>query len=61
MNRLLTIKSKEDILSEYRQTPIGKLIEYHNLNQIFGKLQWRCCFFGNFVFWKCKDFSYKNI
>ena len=38
MNRLLTIKSKEDILSEYRQTPIGKLIEYHNLNQIFGKL-----------------------
>ncbi|OFX41462.1 MAG: carbonic anhydrase [Bacteroidetes bacterium GWA2_32_17] len=35
MNRLLTIKSKEDILPEYLQTPIGKLIEYHNLNQNF--------------------------
>jgi carbonic anhydrase len=33
MNRLLSILSKEDILSEYRQTPIGLLLEYHNLDR----------------------------
>jgi carbonic anhydrase len=33
MNRLLSILSNEDILSEYRQTPIGLLLEYHNLNR----------------------------
>lgn len=33
MNRLLSIQSSDDILPEYRQTPIGLLLEYHNLNR----------------------------
>ncbi len=33
MNRLLTISSKEDILPPYRGTPIGLLLEYHNLER----------------------------
>jgi len=33
MNRLITVASKEDILPQYRQTPIGLLLEYHNLGR----------------------------
>jgi carbonic anhydrase len=33
MNRLLPITSKEDILPEYRDTSVGLLLEYHNLNR----------------------------
>lgn len=33
MNRLLEIHSLQDILPEYRNTPIGDLLEYHNLNR----------------------------
>ncbi|HLF36096.1 MAG TPA: carbonic anhydrase [Cyclobacteriaceae bacterium] len=33
MNRLINISSPEDILPEYRQTPIGLLLEYHNLDR----------------------------
>ena len=33
MNRLITISSTSDIFSEYRETPIGLLLEYHNLNK----------------------------
>ena len=33
MNRLLPIQSMEDIPLEYQQTPIGLLLEYHNLNR----------------------------
>ena len=33
MKRLISINSINDILPEYRQTPIGLLIEYHNLNR----------------------------
>jgi len=33
MNRLLSIQSVDDILPEYRQTPIGLLLEFHNLNR----------------------------
>ena len=33
MNRLITITKKEDIITEYRQTPIELLLEYHNLNR----------------------------
>ncbi len=33
MTRLIPINSKEDILPKYRDTPIGLLIEYHNLNR----------------------------
>jgi carbonic anhydrase len=33
MNELISINSPEDILPQYQQTPIGQLIEYHNLNR----------------------------
>jgi len=33
MNRLLPISSERDILPQYRGTPIGLLLEYHNLNR----------------------------
>jgi carbonic anhydrase len=33
MNRLIAIKTSDDILPEYRETPIGQLLEYHNLNK----------------------------
>jgi carbonic anhydrase len=33
MNRLLPINSKQDIPSEYNDTPLGQLLEYHNLNK----------------------------
>jgi carbonic anhydrase len=33
MNKLTPITKKEDILPEYRNTPIGLLLEYHNLGK----------------------------
>ena len=33
MNRLISIESVEEIPSEFRQTPIGLLLEYHNLDR----------------------------
>jgi carbonic anhydrase len=33
MNNLIPVHKIEDILSEYRDTPIGWLLEYHNLNR----------------------------
>lgn len=33
MKNLISINSYEDILPEYRNTPIGLLLEYHNLNR----------------------------
>ena len=33
MNRLIGISKTEDIFTEYRQTPIGLLLEYHNLDR----------------------------
>jgi len=35
MDRLLAVGSKGDILPTYRETPIGKLFEYHNLGRPF--------------------------
>ncbi|MEK7819408.1 MAG: carbonic anhydrase [Bacteroidota bacterium] len=35
MNRIVKISSAEDIFPEYRNTPIGLLLEYHNLNKQF--------------------------
>src|SRR5258706_14285890 len=35
MNRLITISSKDDIPPNYRGTPIGLLLEYHNLDRPF--------------------------
>ncbi len=33
MNRLLPVTSKEDIPVQYRETPVGLLLEYHNLGR----------------------------
>jgi carbonic anhydrase len=33
MNRLIAVKTKEDIFPELRGTPIGLLLEYHNLDR----------------------------
>ena len=33
MNRLIAVSAKEDIFPEYRETPIGLLLEYHNLKR----------------------------
>ena len=33
MNKLLTISSEDDILPQYRETPIGLLLQYHNLDR----------------------------
>lgn len=35
MNRFLSIEKPEDIHLQYRETPIGRLLEYHNLNRPF--------------------------
>ncbi len=35
MNRLITINSKDNIPPAYQNTPIGDLLEYHNLNRPF--------------------------
>jgi carbonic anhydrase len=39
MNRLISIQSASDIPSEYRNTPIGLLLEYHNLDRPFESYQ----------------------
>jgi carbonic anhydrase len=39
MSQLLSIQSINDILPEYRNTPIGLLLEYHNLNRPFEEYQ----------------------
>jgi len=36
MNRLLPVKTSEDILPEYRGTPVETLFEYHNFKMPFG-------------------------
>src|SRR5512147_1270527 len=33
MNRLIPVASREDIFPELRESPIGLLLEYHNLNR----------------------------
>jgi len=33
LNKLIAVNSIDDILPEYRQTPIGLLLEYHNLDR----------------------------
>ena len=42
MNELLAVRSTEDILPQYRETPIGRLLEYHNLDrpyEVYGKAE----------------------
>ena len=36
MNRLVSVSSKEDIFPENRNTPVGLLLEYHNLHVEYG-------------------------
>jgi carbonic anhydrase len=33
MNRLVPVNSKDDIFPEHHNTPVGQLLEYHNLNR----------------------------
>lgn len=33
MNRLTPVKTKGDIFPEYQDTPVGRLLEYHNLDR----------------------------
>jgi carbonic anhydrase len=35
MDHLLPVQTLDDIIPEFRQTPIGLLLEYHNLNKAF--------------------------
>jgi carbonic anhydrase len=35
MDRLVAVTTPEDIFPQYRRTPIGKLLEYHNLDRPF--------------------------
>lgn len=39
MNRLIPVRSTSDIPPEYRNTPIGLLLEYHNLDRPFDDYQ----------------------
>lgn len=39
MDRLIEITSTNDIKRELRNTPIGKLLEYHNLGREFGQYE----------------------
>lgn len=39
INRLIPVESENDILPEYRNTPIGLLLEYHNLDRSFQQYQ----------------------
>ena len=50
MNRLVKITSPEDIFPEYRQTPVGLLLEYHNLNKPFDS-----CVKANILIGMCMD------
>jgi carbonic anhydrase len=36
MSKLITVQKREDILPEYRNTPVETLFEYHNFKQPFG-------------------------
>ena len=33
MKRIISVEKTEDIFPEYRDTPVGRLLEYHNLNR----------------------------
>lgn len=37
MDRVVPVNSKEDIFPQYRDTPVGRLLEYHNLGRPFDK------------------------
>ncbi|MFV9510822.1 hypothetical protein [Tepidibacillus sp. LV47] len=33
MNRFVPVNSEKDIFPQYQETPIGRLLEYYNLNR----------------------------
>jgi carbonic anhydrase len=37
--QLIAVNSKSDILPLYKQTPVGDLLEYHNLNKTFSRYE----------------------
>ena len=39
MNKLISVQTENDILPQYRNTPISKLLEYHNLDRKFETYQ----------------------
>ena len=46
MNRLIRIKTENDIPAQYRETPIGLLFKYHNLNHPFDSFSKAQLFIG---------------
>lgn len=36
MTRILPVNFRDDVLDEYRETPVGRLLEYHNLGRAQG-------------------------
>lgn len=39
MNKLISVQTENDILPQYRNTPISKLLQYHNLDRDFDTYQ----------------------
>ncbi|MDD3225061.1 MAG: carbonic anhydrase [Clostridium sp.] len=39
MDKLIKVRNKSDITENYKNTPIGKLLEYHNLNKASEKVE----------------------
>lgn len=46
MSKLIPITTKDEIPIEYRDNPIGLLLEYHNLNKPFDNYQQACLLIG---------------
>lgn len=46
MKRLIAIQSAKDIPQEYKETPIGLLLEYHNLNRTYSAYDNACLLIG---------------
>ena len=46
MNRLISVSSVNDISSEYQNTPIGLLLEYHNLHRPIDDFLQACLLIG---------------
>ncbi|MFV0365968.1 MAG: hypothetical protein ACK5JS_05610 [Mangrovibacterium sp.] len=63
MAKLIEINNADDILVEYRNTPIGLLLEYHNLNRVFthyeqAKLMIGLCADPRISLWLPDNFAY---
>ncbi|MFV0290043.1 MAG: hypothetical protein ACK5IJ_03980 [Mangrovibacterium sp.] len=63
MPKLIEINNSNDILPEYRNTPIGLLLEYHNLNKIFthydqAQLMIGMCADSRISLWLPDNFAY---